>query len=193
MSLPPPPPPAAPFVQTKVIPRPPSIPAQSPRGFFMVNLLIYNGHPFKDHWAYFIQSHENPNLGVKIHATGSVSAGFVFEIKRSHNLQTTEDVPTKKVPLQWVAGALFDQEALVCEGEERIEYAPVGDFERALYKVDVPGKSLRNSNDVSKEDSGRKRVVQRDCQTWIVESARQLVQNGIFDQEVADYLRAVQQ
>ncbi|TLD24184.1 hypothetical protein PspLS_06699 [Pyricularia sp. CBS 133598] len=38
-----------------------------------------------------------------------------------------------------------------------------------------------------------KRIMQRDCQTWIVELADQLVLDGTFAPEVASYLRAVQQ
>lgn len=38
-----------------------------------------------------------------------------------------------------------------------------------------------------------KKISQRNCQTWIVESADQLVKDGIFDQEVAAYLHAVRQ
>lgn len=35
--------------------------------------------------------------------------------------------------------------------------------------------------------------MQRNCQTWIVESAAQLVKEGIFDEQVATYVRAIEQ
>lgn len=36
-------------------------------------------------------------------------------------------------------------------------------------------------------------VKQRNCQTWIVESADQLVKDGMFNVETATYLRSVEQ
>lgn len=39
---------------------------------------------------------------------------------------------------------------------------------------------------------GRK-ISQRNCQTWIIESAEQLVKDNILSREVADYLRAIEQ
>lgn len=37
---------------------------------------------------------------------------------------------------------------------------------------------------------GRTRITQRNCQTWVIEAAEQLVKEGIFEQRVVDYLRA---
>jgi hypothetical protein len=34
------------------------------------------------------------------------------------------------------------------------------------------------------------RITQRNCQTWVVESSEELVREGIFEQRIADYLRA---
>ncbi|BCS24062.1 uncharacterized protein APUU_40506S [Aspergillus puulaauensis] len=197
-NLPPPPPPPAVTAANQpnnptVVPAP-AVPPAGPPSSVLVHLLIYNGYPFKDHWAYFVQSRQHKHIGVKIHATGDVRTGFIFEVKRNHNLEATEDIPTKVVPLQWVDGALFDEATISGddEKEEAIDNKPVGEFEEALYKVDVPGKSLVGIDDVPREGAGRK-VTQRDCQTWIVESADQLVKDGIFKSEVVDYLRAAQQ
>ena len=37
------------------------------------------------------------------------------------------------------------------------------------------------------------KVTQRDCQTWIVESANQLVKDHMFSKETANYLCIIQQ
>ncbi|KAL4947911.1 hypothetical protein BDW69DRAFT_189759 [Aspergillus filifer] len=199
---PPPPPPPPPITiqttSTKISVKTPSITlAETVPDSFLVNLLIYNGYPFKDHWAYFVQSHRNPNRGTKIHVTGSVRTGFTFEIKRNHNLQDTEDIPTKVVPLAWVDGALFNGigDSQDGQGEEVIEYVPVCGFERALYKAPAPEKSLIDVLDESAQDVRvpRQRLVQKDCQTWIVESARRLVEDGIFADEVVVFLTSLQQ
>ncbi|KAL4982943.1 hypothetical protein BDW68DRAFT_169830 [Aspergillus falconensis] len=201
-SLPPPPPPPPPAlaIKTNTVtpPKHPALPPSGPPGSCLVSLLIYNGHPFKDHWAYFVRSQKNPELGVKIHATGSVSTEFVFEVKRNHDLRNTEDIPTKIVPLAWVDGIYFDEDEGRMLGkdngdEELIDHEPICGFERALYKVEVPGKSLVGVEETKREGVARRRVVQRDCQTWIVESAEQLAQDGIFSGDVAGFLRAIQQ
>ncbi|KAJ5901875.1 hypothetical protein N7495_002403 [Penicillium taxi] len=51
--------------------------------------------------------------------------------------------------------------------------------------VEAPGKKLNVA-------SG-KRITQRDCQTWIVESANQLFKDYIFTAEVAVYLHKIKQ
>ncbi|KAL4787338.1 hypothetical protein BJX76DRAFT_354286 [Aspergillus varians] len=201
MSPPPPPPPPPATTDSKpnntTPPPSPPVPPTGASGSSLVNLLIYNGHPFNDHWAYFVQSCTCKSIGVKIHATGSVRTGFLFEVKRRHDLRNTADVPTQVVPLQWVSGMFFDEGAMLGSehgvGEEGVvDTEAVCGFERALKSVGVPGKSLRGVEDAPRERAGR-RITQRDCQTWIVESAEQLVRDGIFMEDVADYLRAIQQ
>ncbi|KAL4797604.1 hypothetical protein BDV19DRAFT_358377 [Aspergillus venezuelensis] len=200
-TYPPPPPPPPITMQTTptntTVKPPPIAPPETVPGSFLVNLLIYNGHPFKDHWAYFVQSRKTSNRGIKIHVTGSVRTGFIFEIKRKHDLQNTEDIPTQVIPLAWVDGALFDGigDSLDGLGEEAVQYTPVCKFERTLYAVPAPEKSLVDVLNGPAQDVGafRRRIVQRDCQTWIVESARKLVNDGIFVDEVADFLNSIQQ
>ncbi|KAF4212692.1 hypothetical protein CNMCM8980_000785 [Aspergillus fumigatiaffinis] len=102
---PPPPPPSADRASTlTTVPHPPTVTARSPPRAFLVELLIYNGHPFKDHWAYWVRSRVSPDLGVMIHATRDVRNRFKFKIKRSHDFRTTQNPPTKRIPLQWVDG-----------------------------------------------------------------------------------------
>lgn len=58
----------------------------------------------------------------------------------------------------------------------------------------APGLSAnrRLSFQVDTSSVGKK-ITQRNCQTWILESADQLVKDGIFDREVAAYLHAIRQ
>ncbi|KGO50398.1 hypothetical protein PEX1_016530 [Penicillium expansum] len=168
----------------------PAVSPTGPTGAFMVELLICNGSPFKDHWAYFVRSHADPDIGVKIHATGNVRTGFEFEIKRSENLQTSDDIPSTRVPLQWVDANYFDEKAMLNDGEYKIDNAPVCRFERSTYEIKAPGKSL---NTISEGAKPRMKVIHRDCQTWIVESADQLHRDNILNNEVVAYLHAIQQ
>jgi hypothetical protein len=118
-----------------------------PAGAFLVELLIWNGSPFKDHWAYFVQSHADPHIGVKIHATGSVRSGFEFEIKRSENLQATDDIPSTRVPLQWVGAEYFDEKAMLNDGKYEIDNTPVCPFESSVHQIEAPRKSLNTVSD----------------------------------------------
>ncbi|TGO58070.1 hypothetical protein BOTNAR_0188g00030 [Botryotinia narcissicola] len=75
-ALPPPPPPlppppsfSKPFTPAK-LPSTPSPPTFGSPNTFLIELLIYNGHPYKDHWAYFIRSPSHTSIGVRLHATG---------------------------------------------------------------------------------------------------------------------------
>jgi hypothetical protein len=120
----------------------PAVSLKGPTGAFLVELLIWNGSPFKDHWAYFVQSHADPHVGVKIHATGNVRSGFEFEIKRSENLQTTDDIPSTRVPLQWVDAEYFDEKAMLNNGKYEVDHSPVCPFESSVYQIKAPGKSL---------------------------------------------------
>ncbi|KAL1849448.1 hypothetical protein Plec18170_007354 [Paecilomyces lecythidis] len=194
---PPPPPPQDITRKTdssSSVSQPPPVSRIGPTGAFLVELLIYNGAPFKDHWAYYVGSHDEPDIGVKIHATGDVRNGFTFEIKRSENLRTSQDVPTKRIPLQWVDGKYFDEETMFNNGVYKVDDQPICGFEASAYKVKAPAKSLNavDASDTQTSNIGKK-IKQRDCQTWIVESAAQLAKDGVFSNEVVDYLQAVKQ
>jgi len=65
-------------------------------------------------------SQNDPDIGVKIHATGDVRNGFEFEIKWSETLRTTEDMPTTRIPLQWVDAENFDERAMLNNGEYQV-------------------------------------------------------------------------
>jgi hypothetical protein len=153
-ALPPPPPPLPPANVAPVAapaaaprPKPPVVAAEGPAGAFLVELLIYNGSPFKDHWAYWVCSHTRPDLGVLIHAAGDVRHGFSFQIKRCHDFKVTGTQPTTTVPLQWVDGRLFNEEAMFNGGVYKADNKPVCGFETSLYQVKVPEKSLNAVDD----------------------------------------------
>jgi hypothetical protein len=45
--------------------------------------MVFNAHPFKDHWAYWVRSHHSPKIGMMVHADGNISSGFKFDIRRN--------------------------------------------------------------------------------------------------------------
>ncbi|KID86171.1 hypothetical protein MGU_06604 [Metarhizium guizhouense ARSEF 977] len=196
-SAPPPPPPPLPPGPLGSTPTPsvpsikrPSVAPTGPGGSFLVELITYNGAPFKDHWAYWVRSQSDPDIGVQLHATGDVRNGFSLEFKRSHDLRDTGNIPSSRIPLQWVDGRYFDDKAMLNNGIHKLDTVPVCMFEASASKIDAPGKTL---NSISTTPCPRSMVKQRNCQTWIVESADQLVKDGIFNADTAAYLRSVEQ
>lgn len=145
---PPPPPPAAKKASSSLpSPKPPVVTRTGPVGAFLVELLIYNGSPFKDHWAYWVRSHNDSDVGVLIHATGDVRNGFTFEIKRSHDFQATGNRPNTRIPLQWVDEMHFNEKRMFNGGNRKVDTSPVCGFEASVHKVKVPGKTLNAVND----------------------------------------------
>lgn len=192
---PPPPPPAA-LIPIRTEPtatrlQPPAVSDEAPPGASLVELLTFNGYPFRDHWAYWVSCHSDPDIGVFMHASGNVARGFQFEIERGCRLGSGQ-TPTKRIKLQWVDGEHFVERTW--DGENsRSDHVPVCGFERSAHKVPVPEKSLNTveANVLQMATPGRK-TQQRDCQTWIVESADQLFRDGIFDENVVAYLRELE-
>ncbi|KAL2866525.1 uncharacterized protein BJX67DRAFT_381760 [Aspergillus lucknowensis] len=127
--------------------RPPAVAPSGPPGAFLVELLIYNGAPFKDHWAYWIRSHRSPDRGALIHAAGDVMNGFSFEIKRSYDFRLTGKPPTKRVPLQWVDEKFVIEKVMFNSDKYKVDQTPVCDFEVSAHKVKVPEKTLRAVDD----------------------------------------------
>ncbi|KGQ05001.1 hypothetical protein BBAD15_g9753 [Beauveria bassiana D1-5] len=168
--LPPPLPcPTVPAANHQPEPTPPTV-ALAPReppDALLLELITANGYPFKDHWSYFVRSRRHPDVGVVIHATGDVANGFRLEAHPAT-----------------VAGGMLNY------GQLKFDTVPVGALEESLFKVKAPGKTL---NTVGVAGSVGKRIAQRNCQSWIIESAEQLVVDGMLSPDVAAYLRAIEQ
>ncbi|OAQ98766.1 hypothetical protein LLEC1_07914 [Akanthomyces lecanii] len=191
---PPPPPLPVPdrVVVADVRPRttPPSVRPEGPAGAFLLELITVNGYPFKDHWSYFIRSHQHHDTGVVIHATGDVANGFRLEIKRCFQVNEPGSPPNKRIPLQWIEGKHFDERAMLNNWELKFDTVPVCAFEGSLCKVEAPGKTL---NTVAGDGVVGKKVALKNCQSWVIESADQLVIDQMLLPEVAAYLRAIEQ
>lgn len=117
---------------------PPVVDIQSSPDAFMVELLIiYNPYPNKNHWAFFIQSHLDPDIGAVIHATGSTKSGFKFEIKRYYNFKKGNS-DGKRIPLQLIDGANIDEKAMLNNKKYKLDSTPVCRFEMSVFKVAPP-------------------------------------------------------
>ena len=139
---PPPPPPAIKKFPVHNAPNPPAISPTRPEGAYLVELISYNGSPFKDHWAYWVSSSTNSDLGASTDAAGDVRTGFTFQVQRSLDLSDSSNMPSKRIPLQWVHGEHFDEGKMLNGGVYKVDNLPVCGFEESAYKVEVPERSL---------------------------------------------------
>lgn len=140
----PPPPPAAKKFPAPAPAKPPVVTPTGPEGAFLVELMMYNGSPFKNHWAYWVSSHMSPEIGVAMDAAGDVRSGFEFQIRRCPDLSDSSNQPWKRVPLQWVDGKHFDETKMLNGEEFKVDTVPVCGFEASAHKVEVPEKSLNS-------------------------------------------------
>ncbi|KAF5024627.1 hypothetical protein F66182_3391 [Fusarium sp. NRRL 66182] len=149
MPLPPPPPPPPPPLSFKTAipvstPNPPTIAAKGPPGALLLELNTYNGSPFNDHWAYFVRSSTNPDVGVAIEAIGDVGTGFRLQIERNHDFSLSSNPMTTRIPLQWVDAECVNEQAMLNNGVPITTDVPVCSFEESLHKVKVPEKTLNS-------------------------------------------------
>ncbi len=163
--MPPPPPPPPPLFPTLASiaatssgtkPLPPllSNPNTHSDDARLVSLLIYNGHPFADHWEYFVESPWDADVGVVIQAAGDVRGGFWLEVKRGWDLRGEgRGSSVRRVPLAWVGKGWFEpmegvfgdrDGVVVVEGHARCG------FEKVLFEVPAPRKTLRAVEDTTK-------------------------------------------
>lgn len=122
-------------------------PAARSNGAFLVHLIIFNGSPFLDHWAYWIAQDSETDTGNVIHATCDVRNSFQLEIKRSHDLSAPGNEPTTRTPLQWIGQKYVDEGAILNNGIPIMDCSPVSEIERFLFQVEAPGKTLNSVED----------------------------------------------
>ncbi|KAK4224697.1 hypothetical protein QBC38DRAFT_484959 [Podospora fimiseda] len=205
----PPPPPPLPTIQvpstSSTNPKPRIItisPTPPQENAVLLSLLTYNGQPFMDHWECFLStgtpSLSHPSRGVSLSPSGNVRTGFWLEVARGRDI-ASQNPPDRIVPLQWIPSEMFgsewDEGIKNGTGELKgdLDKKPqlFGKFEEMLGCVELPKKSLRDHT--ASENVGKTRITQRNCQTWIVESAEELMRQGVLDDKVVEYFKAMRQ
>ena len=120
----------------------PSVEFKPPNdGDLLVELLIFDRHPLTNHWAYWISS-EDDEIGVKVRIRGDSRYGYYYEASRSHCPYQSGNVPTERIPLQWVSSQYFEWEAMINYGHPKQDRDPVGPFEKTACLAEPPGSSL---------------------------------------------------
>ncbi|TDL30184.1 hypothetical protein BD410DRAFT_893314 [Rickenella mellea] len=138
-----------------------------------VFLIVYRSPVFPAHWALWIPSVDNTNVGKIINVIGDASSGFEHEFVRNHDLEEESHrrndlVLLAKVNEEHIVDSLED-------GSNVNDATAVDDIERKALEIPAPVKSLRLST-----DPPTKRVEIQNCQTWLRELVVGLVAAEIF-------------
>ncbi|KAF2789067.1 hypothetical protein K505DRAFT_285057 [Melanomma pulvis-pyrius CBS 109.77] len=128
----------------------------------LLKLVVYHSPLFAAHWALFLPTHTNSKIGKRIHADGSPASGFEV---------------------------LFESEYDIRECTQSYEVIELGvvedaDLERIARSVNAPGKSL-----ISVSGTGpRRRIEVKNCQTWLTEVVRRMVDSGVIQNEALRHI-----
>ncbi|KAL2683282.1 hypothetical protein Neosp_007752 [[Neocosmospora] mangrovei] len=115
-------------------------------------LIVYNSRLFPAHWAIWIPSQSDPNVGKIVNAAGDVLTGFDITFERNYNI-SAESRPHQLISLGNVQdGHVVDVPG---DGRYRVESQSQGDLvaydliEEAGLNTPAPVKSLRSISNVS--------------------------------------------
>ncbi|OAA55561.1 hypothetical protein SPI_08245 [Niveomyces insectorum RCEF 264] len=148
-----------------------------------LHLIVYHRALFKAHWALFIPSVGDPNLGRSIHAVGDARTGFQVTFGRNYDVATTGRSHSL-IFLGYVDAAYIDDASTSGDGSHTTDHVPKDRIEDYAASVPAPGPSLRPSS----SSSGNKRVEIRDCQTWLKDFITVLVEAGVLHQDSLDVI-----
>ena len=108
-----------------------------------IQLLVYDNRLFNAHWSIFVPRRDNPDVGSRLHATGSVVGGFTLEFVRNYN------VLSDNRPLQRIDLAVVPEDCIKdTTGDEEIvdtDATPIDRLEQVIITVPAPGPSLRST------------------------------------------------
>ncbi|KAI3325534.1 hypothetical protein HD806DRAFT_490608 [Xylariaceae sp. AK1471] len=148
-----------------------------------IYLIVYNSPLFPAHWALWIPSLENPNIGKRIHAEGDVATGFQLSFDRNYD-QTQESRSYKVLVLAEVESHhVVDTPANEINSVDR---DPKDDIETVASRVPIPGPSLTSS--AARTARGTK-VDIKNCQAWLVDVVDALHREGIFDSNAVEVIK----
>lgn len=121
-----------------------------------LHLMVYHRALFKAHWALFVPSLTNHDIGKRIDASGDVRKGFHHVLTRNFDLKM-EDRTYSLIEIGALTkGCCLDDEL----GEEAVDEGPTvagarNELERLMLGVEAPGPSMRSANSqVSKQQLG---------------------------------------
>ncbi|EMR66802.1 hypothetical protein UCREL1_6213 [Eutypa lata UCREL1] len=127
---------------------------------------------FPAHWAMWVP-HQRDNQGTLISAQGDPGTGFVHEFLREYNPKEDERKP-------WVkAVAQIEERYILDPPEEARSTQAYNELEQVGFSIPAPGKSLRSAS----QQGPMKRVAIQNCQTWLADFVKRLIEKGLIGKE----------
>ncbi|RYP25260.1 hypothetical protein DL765_000141 [Monosporascus sp. GIB2] len=175
----PPPSSPGPHVDTTAVPALPEGRPTGPPEYRTLYLLSYVPSPlFPAHWSMWVpyrcSDGSASRKGTRLHVTGDSRSGFAHDFDRGYD-------PGEDGRWPWVGAAARIE-------ERHVEDAPAPEgagarearnrLERVALSVPAPGPSMRAAS----SNAARTRVALQNCQTWMVDFVRALIDQGIIEQ-----------
>ncbi|EED84300.1 predicted protein [Postia placenta Mad-698-R] len=143
------------------------------------------GGLFPNHWALWVPSVADENIGTIIQVEGDPATGFHLEFQRYYD----KSVEERKHALFEIADVehrhVVDSDGLG-DGKPFIETVAHDAIEEQAVLIDPPAKSLKSAGN---EKQGRVEI--KNCQTWLTELVNALVAQGIFPESALTKLAMV--
>lgn len=141
-----------------------------------ISLVVFNSPLFPAHWGLWIPhlSSDLHGTGTYLNATGDAAIGFTVEIERNYKVGA-DGRRYQLLPL----GDVADEHVTDTQGDGSwsVDKIARDRLEEVVLGVEPPGPSL-----VATSGEGpRKRVEIKNCQTWIHDAVKALVEAGVMD------------
>ena len=141
-----------------------------------ISLVVFNSPLFPAHWGLWIPhlSSDLQGTGTYLNATGDAAIGFTVEIERNYKVGADgwryQPLPLGDAADEHVTDTQVD-------GSWSVDKIARDRLEEVVLGVEPPGPSL-----VATSGEGpRKRVEIKNCQTWIHDAVKALVEAGVMD------------
>ncbi|KFY32545.1 hypothetical protein V493_00096 [Pseudogymnoascus sp. VKM F-4281 (FW-2241)] len=130
------------------------------------------------HFAIFVPSSANPDLGTLIHVVGAPMAGYMLEFKRNYSPTMTQE-PHEMYPIGEVFAANIIEST--SNGRSR-DNKPRDKLEREAAQV-APPRISENFRAPVNDTTNRR------CQEWTIDFVRRLVDSGVIAQTAFDIVQ----
>ncbi|RYP08538.1 hypothetical protein DL764_001869 [Monosporascus ibericus] len=168
-----------PQVDTPAAPAPPEEQPTGPPEYRTLYLLSYVPSPlFPAHWSMWVPHRASDGSvskrGTRLHVTGDSRNGFAHDFDRDYD-------PDEDGRRPWVRAAARIAERHVEDPptpEGVSAYEACNRLERVALSIPAPGPSMRAASN----NAVRTRVALQNCQTWMADFVRALIDQGLIEQ-----------
>ncbi|RYP18540.1 hypothetical protein DL767_009814 [Monosporascus sp. MG133] len=164
---------------------PPDGQPTGPPGYRTVYLLSYVPSPlFPAHWSMWVPYRGSDGgvskRGIRLHVTGDSRNGFAHDFDRAYDLDEDD-----RRPRVMAAGRIEERDVADPPTPEGASaYEAYNRLERVALSIPAPRPSMRAAS----SNAVRTRVALQNCQTWMADFVRALVDQGLIEQSAQTVL-----